>query len=160
MGTDDVDERFVAALLGEDELGVVVRAHIHIEAGINAFLDIAVPHPSLLPRLRYEQRVRLACALGLHERWFEPLKLLGDIRNRFGHRLDTILTDAMVSDICNALLKTDLEGFMRGVTAALPDVKTMDEFRKLSPKRQFILLAVALDKMLAQARGEFLESRE
>jgi GNAT superfamily N-acetyltransferase len=76
------DDTFIPALLGEDALGVVVRAHIHIEARINALLDTMVAHPSLLPHLRYEQRVRLACALGLDDRWFKQLKLLGDLRNR------------------------------------------------------------------------------
>jgi hypothetical protein len=91
------DDTFIPALLGEDALGVVVRAHIHIEARINALLDTMVAHPSLLPHLRYEQRVRLACALGLDDRWFKQLKLLGDLRNRFGHNINTELTESMVA---------------------------------------------------------------
>jgi hypothetical protein len=162
MSGIEADNKFIVALRGEDELGVVVRAHIHIEAGVNALLDVAVPHPPLLPRLRYEQRLRLACALGLAERCFKPLKILGDIRNQFGHKLDTKLTDGMVTELYEALSEQDRAGFMLGVKAAAPfmNLKTTDEFPGLPPKVRFILLAVGLDKLLAQARLEFLEGRE
>jgi hypothetical protein len=40
-----LDTKFQEALFGEDELGVVVRAQIHIEARVNALLEILVPFP-------------------------------------------------------------------------------------------------------------------
>ena len=157
MPRTDAINQLIAALLGEDILGVVVRTHIHIEARLNALLEIAVPHPSLLPNLRYEQRLRLACALGLHERWFKQLKLLGDIRNKFGHRIDADLTEEMVSGLEYAFDPQDLPGFLAGVQAANPEISTFEEFRKWPPKRRFVMLAVGLDKMLEMAAQEFMQ---
>jgi hypothetical protein len=149
------DDTFIPALLGEDALGVVVRAHIHIEARINALLDTMVAHPSLLPHLRYEQRVRLACALGLDDGWFKQLKLLGDLRNRFGHNINTELTESMVAELDDALPERDRPGFMRGIQVAFPATDSFDSYRRLPARRRFVYLAVSLDKMLALAIQEF-----
>jgi hypothetical protein len=105
--------------------------------------------------MRYEQRVRLLCALGLDNRWFAPLKVLGDIRNAFGHRLNTRLSDELVNSMYKAFSDADRDGFMLGVKAALPTVTTNEAFVVLPPKTRFVFLAVALDKMLADAKIEF-----
>ena len=46
-----IDERFSNDLLSEDELGAVVRAHIHIEATIREFIDHRMKLPSYLGKL-------------------------------------------------------------------------------------------------------------
>jgi len=89
----DIDKSFYAHLAAEDELGVVIRAHVHIEASINDFIDSKIPYPDLLPRIPYEGRLRLANALGLEKSHFDALKLLGDIRNSFDHNVNAELTD-------------------------------------------------------------------
>jgi hypothetical protein len=57
----EFDQSFLDALLSEDELGVVVRAHIHVEASLSEFIETLIPVPAELPNLRYQQRVELAC---------------------------------------------------------------------------------------------------
>lgn len=42
VATDPSEAAFVGALFGEDELGVVVRAHIHIEAKLLELLELVV----------------------------------------------------------------------------------------------------------------------
>lgn len=151
-----IDDGFLKALLGEDQLGMVVRAHIHIEARLNAVIDLLVPHPSLLPRLRYEQRARLACALGLKEEAFPPLKVLGDIRNRFGHKLDTTLTEGMVDELYKAFSEEDRAVIMESYTATNKRLgeKMPADFSKLSPRDKFLMMAVGLEKLLLTARME------
>ncbi len=98
-----LDTKFLEALFGEDELGVVVRAQIHIEARVNALLEILVPFPKKLPRLRFEQMLNLACALGLRDTSISAIKELGNIRNQFAHQLDTRLTAGMVDRMLKGL---------------------------------------------------------
>src|SRR4051812_20248238 len=111
------DEPFLHALLGEDELGVVVRAHIHIEAQLNPLIDLLVPRPDLLPGLRYEQRARVACAVGFPEAVFAPLRVFGSIRSRFAHKLHTSLSAAMVDELYNAFSQDDRALSRKGYAA-------------------------------------------
>jgi hypothetical protein len=62
-----IDESFLRAIQNDDSLGAVIRAHLHIEAELNQFIQTMVPSPDQLPDLRYAQKVDLACALGLAE---------------------------------------------------------------------------------------------
>jgi len=101
------DEAFFDTLRGEDSLGAVVRAHIHIEARMQLVLEALTPHPRHRPKIRYEQRAKLAVALGLNERILPALTKLGLIRNEFGHRLDVTLTDAMVDELIGVIAKED-----------------------------------------------------
>jgi hypothetical protein len=165
---EPVSDPLLQALFGEDELGVVIRAHIHIEARLNEVLDLLVPYPDQLPRLRYEQRARLACALGLKEDIFPPLKALGDIRNRFGHKLDTSLTAAMVDELYDAFSPDERDVLLRGyemtnkqLRAAPPSGSVLDahrnmphDFSALGARDKFIMIVVTLDKMLLVARKE------
>jgi hypothetical protein len=48
---DPSDAAFFGVLFGEDELGVVVRAHIHIEAKLLELLELLVPAPTYLERM-------------------------------------------------------------------------------------------------------------
>ena len=149
----DLDPGLIRSLFGEDELGVVVRAHIHVEAALNQLIDVVTPHPELLPRLRYEQKVNLACALGLTEECAPPLKKLGDIRNAFGHRVDTALTREMVKGLWLSFSESDretiLESMARTRAQVQPDLPT--HFEQLRPKDQFILSVLTLRGMLVQA---------
>lgn len=148
----EIDPDFLSILFGEDELGMVVRAHIHVEAALNQLLDVLAPFPDHLPRLRYEQRVNLACALGLAHECAPPLKKLGDIRNSFGHSVDTTLTVETTIALFNSFSEPDrqtlLKGFARTRQEVLPDLDA--NFTQLRPRDQFVLAAVALKRMLEQ----------
>ena len=49
-----VDERLRIALMVEDDLGRVVRAHLFIERRVNSLLDLAVEHPKLFDGVLHE----------------------------------------------------------------------------------------------------------
>lgn len=141
-----IDEQFHKHLTTEDELGVVVRAHIHIEASVNDFLEHVVPFPDLMPRLQYETKLRLACALGLRQDRFAALKLLGDIRNLFGHKLDAVLTDAKINELYFALPPKDQNLVVDVYNATVEQMgeKNPPPFANLTPKDRFVLIAVLL----------------
>jgi len=153
------DEAFFDSLLGEDPLGAVVRAQIHIEARLYQVLTALTPHPSHLPNLRYEQRVRMAVALGLHENILQPLKVLGDIRNEFAHSLNVTLTDGMVDRLWKSFSESD-RGTIREAyasTQAQLDQRGMPPFEKSDARHRFISMAVAIDKYLIIAEKEAID---
>src|ERR1700704_5206504 len=100
----ETDEKFHAALQGEDELGVVVRAHIHIESRLMNLMELWFVAPEYLSKLalEYEQRVMLAVACRLNPAFASPLKVLGRIRNRFAHKLDSSLDTQQVRNLYEA----------------------------------------------------------
>ncbi len=154
------DEVFFDALRGEDALGAVVRAHIHIEARLNEVLEALVPHPRHLPNVRFEQRAKLAVAIGLTERALEPLLCLGRIRNAFAHRLDVTLTNEMVEELQGSFSPEDLAVMQRAYAMTHEQLRTKDAppFNKLDARSKFISLAVGLDKFLIDAHREAIES--
>lgn len=149
------DQEFFDALRGEDELGAVIRAHIHIEARLQQVLEALTPVPEQLPKLRYEQRVKMAAALGLNENAVRPLKKLGEIRNQFGHRLDVTLTAGMVNDLFESLAEEDKAVIRAGYESTKHQLGLdWPEYDDTQPRHKFVTIAVALDKYLIVAENE------
>lgn len=148
-----IDQLFYKHLTAEDELGVVVRAHIHIESNIGEFVTSLVRFPDQLPRLQYESKLRLACALGLRHVYFEPLKLLGDIRNGFGHRLDATLTEERINELFSKLPDEAQQLALQAYDMTIRQRGEQDppKFSALSPKDRFVLIAVVLKSFLTAA---------
>lgn len=94
LGIESRRAAFQEALLGDDELGVVIRAHIYVEHELIAFIRATMSPPEALDaiKLDYEGRVKLAMALGLPAHFKPALSFLGTLRNSFAHRLDATLT--------------------------------------------------------------------
>jgi len=149
----NLDAQFQEALFGEDELGAVVRAQIHIEARVNQLLEVLSPFPEKLPHLRFDQMLKLACALGLKEDSIVAFKELGNIRNRFGHQLNTRLTAGMIEKILNGLSLDDRGVLLRGYEMTSEQIP-LSPFESLTPGDKFIILCVGLDKLLLQAITE------
>jgi hypothetical protein len=61
------ESQIINDLMAEDELGVVIRAQIHIEALLIRLLEALVPYPENLEKMNldYFQRVSLAVTMGL-----------------------------------------------------------------------------------------------
>lgn len=90
LGIEAKLEAFSRALLGEDELGAVVRGHIYIENELIAFIKARLPVPEAIKDrdIDYSMRVKLAVALGLDPDFEPALNFVGSLRNGFAHRLD------------------------------------------------------------------------
>jgi hypothetical protein len=153
---------FVDHLFAEDELGLVVRAHIYIEASLNDFIAVRVVKPEELPRLHYESRLRLAVALGLNKELFQSLKLLGDIRNSFSHNVSATLSDARVKELYLAmpawLRKFLLDGYNE--TRAKVHGKVDIAFDDLPHVERFRIIALMLKEGLTGAANHARRRKE
>jgi hypothetical protein len=84
-------ESLTAALRNDDDLGKVVRAHIHIEHELQDLIFFAAPKPNQLKsfdKMEFSGKVHLALVLGLNAD-LKPALTTGTLRNKFAHRLDT-----------------------------------------------------------------------
>jgi hypothetical protein len=155
---DQTDEAFIGVLFGEDELGVVVRAHIHVEAKLQELLELLVVDTKYFERMRlpFGQRVNLAVALGLQAEHAPALSALGTLRNAFAHHLDTKLSDERVNKLYDTLSPGDREVVQAAyeqtkIRMSMPEVP---QFESLGPKSRFILISVALRGLLSAAIRE------
>lgn len=89
---------------GEDELGVIIRIHLHIENSLIRFLEQAAPHPRHLKKSRREfsRLVDLAMLLGLDDGLGGPIALLAKVRNKFAHDLSHKLDEDQILGLANS----------------------------------------------------------
>jgi hypothetical protein len=110
-----------ALLNADDDLTVVVRGHIYLEAALNVVLEHALPKGlSNLDELRFPARVDLAVAIGglapeARDAWLEVNRL----RNDFAHDLDARIDDERARRLIACMLKRH-PGFMPPEPGAAP----------------------------------------
>jgi len=99
------NDAFYRVLEGEDDLGMVIRAHIHIEHELREFILAAAPRPTEVKFSDYDftSTLKLALTLGLNPEFKAALTALGTLRNKFAHRLDMKLTEQEAKQIYQAL---------------------------------------------------------
>ena len=120
-------QALAAALTSEDDLGKVVRGHIHIEHELQQIIFFASPSPDHLKsfeRQEYSEKVRLALVLGLKADLAAALNAAGKLRNKFAHRLDTTLTKEMAKNLVATLplaLKGRFEALLRNALSEQPE---------------------------------------
>jgi hypothetical protein len=92
-------------LAREEDLGSVIRAHIHVEKEINTIVETLVRAKKHLRRLDldFDQTVTLALVLGFDSTWAPALRALGNLRNRFAHQLSTCLDASVVNSLYQSL---------------------------------------------------------
>ena len=96
------EDQFVEALNSADELGMVLRSHLHIEHKLEVFIKSAAPNYSKYEKqlnLEYNSKVLLSCALGLSDSLRGPLQAVGQLRNRFAHKPNFALTSSIVKAV-------------------------------------------------------------
>lgn len=157
MSAHQSEDAFIQSLQAEDELGLVIRAHIHIEAKLIEFLFLLADAKALERMdLEYSQRVHLAVALGLKEEYSKGLLALGTIRNAFAHKLGSSLTESRVSNLYGALSSDEKsvvqESYAR--TERTQMAHGGKKFQALSPRNRFVLIVVALQSVLILAIKE------
>ncbi len=154
------DEDFYKALVSEDEMGQVIRAHIHIEYQLNELLKLFIPYYEKLEKmenkLEFSQKVHLACALGLKYEALSPLLAIGKLRNDFAHKLSTTLDQGRAKNLYKTLSKNEKEITHKSyikITRTFSE-RRMCEFKKLEPADLFVLIAVVMRQMLKAFRME------
>ena len=146
------DAAFVQAVLGQDDLAVVVRGHIHVENRVLRLIDLVCPAPHHLKRMEldFAQQVQLALALGLPETCGPPLHALGNMRNSFAHKLSAKLSKDRVDALykCfSAQDKTIVQATYERLQQRPGETKRAP-LRKLEARDQFVFLATSLRSMV------------
>ena len=149
-----IDQAFCEHLTVDDTLGVVVRAHIHVEASLTQFVEALIPRPEKLSHLTYASRLRLAVALGLREDYFDALLILGELRNQFAHKLEAGLDDLTVKKLYAKLPPDGRDVTLQAyenTTRQRAEADPRPPFDALSARDRFVLIAVVLKSMTAAA---------
>lgn len=145
---DKVDD-LVRDMFREDELGAVVRVHIHIENLLSKLVDHLAPHPGHLKELNldYHGLVSLALVLGLKSELGPALKAMGTLRNNFAHKLGTKLDEGTVNGLYQTLGPEDKKQVQESFERMRSEYESIKRFQKLSempaPER-FKIIAVVL----------------
>lgn len=151
------DQMFSDALFNEDEIGSVIRVHLHIEYYINQILDKLVPYPEDLGpiQLDYFGKVNLICALGVKSERKGVLSAFGNIRNKFAHNPFHKLNKSNVRNLYDTLSSADKkilqEAHNKTRKNRNPVVKP---YKELDAKEQFILIAVLVRKIVKRIYQE------
>ncbi|WP_275100162.1 hypothetical protein [Sedimenticola hydrogenitrophicus] len=152
------EDELINALNSEDDLGAVIRAHIHIESALNNLIDSYFESPKHIDRMRLEfhEKVKLAQAIGLKNQYAKPLNTLGTIRNNFAHRLDTTLGSNEIDSLYKSFDGDDKQMIQGAYLRTNKSLKTKGpkSITKLKPKEQFTLIVTAMHQILIQAKKE------
>ncbi len=87
--SSDADKLFFDDLTREDDLGLVVKAHLHIEYQLAEFIQLSMPSPEKCDwaRVGFAAKLEVALGLGLPDQLRKPLEAIGKLRNSFAHNL-------------------------------------------------------------------------
>src|SRR5690242_18238580 len=102
---DDLNNRFLSDLQREDDVGLVLLGHLHIEHQLIELISCVLPFPERCGwgKLSYSNKVSLAHACGLSERLKSTLGRIGKLRNDFAHNLGASLAKDNVLALYNGL---------------------------------------------------------
>jgi len=138
---------FFDVLQRQDELGAVIRSHFQIDARLQRVLESLTPQAGELPDLRYDQKARLAVALGLDPRMLPAVQMLGHLRDSAAKYFDAGLTDAAVNQLFGLLAKNDREAVLR----VHRERAGGGSYQQASVLQRFIAIAAIVDQFLAAA---------
>ena len=142
MNKQLTDEMFHEALNNEDELGSIIRVHLHVEYQINEILSKLVQNTEHLKPLNldYNGKVNLICALGVSSEYKTVLTTLGNMRNKFAHNPFYKITKVEVNNLYKTLPSSDKDILQRNYEK----IKKGKEYKKLGPKDKFVLIAIII----------------
>jgi hypothetical protein len=88
-------EDFDLDISRDDDVGLVIKAHLHIEHQLMEFIELHMPFKERCDwqRISFAGKVELALAFGLREELRKPLALVGKLRNDFAHNLNARLEE-------------------------------------------------------------------
>ena len=141
------DLQFHEELCTEDELGSVIRAHLHIEQKLNELLKGLIPYAEEIDPLNLDfySRVHLALAMGLKKEYKNPLLNLGAIRNRLAHKKGYELSKSDANNFYKSFSEADKIIIQQGCNG----LQSIDKkWAELQPRDHFILCVIVLDNVL------------
>ena len=101
----DTDQQLIADMQREDDVGLVLRGHLHIEHQLIELLSETLHFPDRCDWsfVNYRAKVELAHAAGLPADIKSLLERIGSIRNDFAHQLDSSISPKLSLDLYNSL---------------------------------------------------------
>ena len=147
--------KFLDILRGEDDLGIIIRAHIHIEHELTEFIEARLSEPSILKPLRptYEDKVLLAVGLGFLPEYQAALSNIGKLRNDFAHNLRGTLGKQEANNLRKAMAAEALEIARRSYVATREKLASdrPEGLEQQQPRDEIVLYLVSLWSALATA---------
>lgn len=149
---ESLDESFLQSLLTEDEVGRVIRSHLHLEAQIIRYLELSVVRPEYLDKLNltYARKIDLICCLGFDENFRSALKKLGSIRNKFAHDLSYRLSKEVIKDLYNSLPEFGKKAVVRSVGILITKLGLEEiepKFENVPIDLQFVIIMLNLERV-------------
>ncbi|MEB5541996.1 hypothetical protein [Vibrio cholerae] len=158
------DSDFHAVLDGEDELGSVIRVHLHIEHYVEQLIGLLAVEPAraLSMKLDYSQKLDLLVLLGVNHQVKPMLLQLGVIRNKFAHNLGYKLSHDIVDALYNKLPPPQKQLIHSCYKKAAAKIESTTDscYKTLSPKAKFTLIAIVIRRhlitLLEKLDGQFV----
>ncbi|MEQ8409744.1 MAG: hypothetical protein RKH07_15865 [Gammaproteobacteria bacterium] len=147
----DHESQFIEDLNGEDDLGCVIRGHIHVEAELDNFIQLRTSHPDQLKGadLTYDQKIHLALALGLPTVLKSPLQYLGKVRNSFAHNLNRSIGKEEAGNFYKTFASEEKEYINEVIERVNAKTDGPDKKLKTMPvKEQFAMHVISLEASL------------
>jgi hypothetical protein len=149
-----------SVLIGEDDLGKVVRGHIYIEHELQDLIFFAAPNPDQLERfddMEFSEKVRLALVLGLNANLKGGLTAVGKLRNKFSHRLDMRLGEEEANNLVASLpspVRRKFRTLLKDTLSELPEKSSLKgEARAyFQAQMQVMMFFLALFDTVAEER--------
>jgi hypothetical protein len=160
--TELSDDQFHTDLQNEDELGAVIRGHLHIEHSLNELLKRQIPFFERLEKLNhdYEVKVALALAMGLNREYEKPLKGVGLLRNKYAHKPGFKISKSDTANLYKAFSAEDRKIIQGAYFRTNKNLKKNNiPFSQHKPIDQFIMLAITIRQILILACKEWKGER-
>lgn len=157
MTLTEQDIQFHEELCEEDELGSVIRAHLHIERLLNELIDNLLEDPRALDELRLDfyGKVVLAAALGLKKEYKAPIVGVGKIRNKYAHQIGFKITKSDANNLYSSFTPEWKEIIQSGYREVVRESGgKYPKFGELTPRNLFTLCAVHVHTLLIKAVSE------
>jgi hypothetical protein len=152
------EELFKDALYKEDDLGSVIRVHLHIEHHVNEIIHLLAPSPDYLKQLRldYDGKITLLCLLGLKPDSIKVLSALGKMRNKFAHNLNYQLDESTVKSFYETLDSYSKKALQKSYDDLLTngEYQGLDVYKKLTPRNKFIVISTFVKNMVLRIKVE------
>jgi len=139
-------EELNSILLGEDDLGVIVRASIMVEAELMDIISTMMPKKTELKKIEkfdFDKKKILAISLGMNKDLEGPIQQIQKIRNRFAHEISSSFTKADADNLYSSLGEFDkrvLNQTYRTAAEKLGNPGRLKEFRQTNIKEQVTLM--------------------
>lgn len=130
------DKQFFSDLAHEDNIGLVLRGHLHVEHQLIRFISNQLLYPERIDwgKINYSGKVELALACGLDIDIHPGLAYLETLRNRFASSLNAAIDSNWVLNAYIGLpqsIKNDVELAYKGLGKRIDDETATLDTRNL-----------------------------